>query len=101
MSVVLVPSRYPICWPKGTLFSFVLMITNHMMLFVTNQVCMFLSIQLLRALSVYSSSKGRYSSLTITQGKGLDDQDSYFGEVLLKTEYNCKIVESLKYSVQN
>ena len=29
------------CWPKNTLFGFVLMITNHMTLFGINQVCVF------------------------------------------------------------
>ena len=63
------------------------MITNHMTLFDTNQVCVFLSISGSKKIVGVFFSKGRYSSLKITQGKGssLNYQDSHFEEALLKT----------------
>jgi len=57
-----------------------------MIFFATNQVYVFLSISDSKNIVGIFFLKKRYSSLKITQGKGssLDDQDSHFGEALLK-----------------
>ena len=96
------------CWPKGTLFSFILMITEHMKLFGTNQVLVFISVQDSRDWKLFHSSiEGSFWRNQVDSKKGFKLGRSKAWILKKPSWWNleesvtlCKILECLSFAVE-